>query len=94
TCGPTVYDYVHIGNLRAYVMADTLRRVLEADGLTVTHVKNITDVGHLTADDLGQGDSGEDKLAKKARSEGKTPAEIAHFYTDYYHQTEAKLNIL
>lgn len=94
TCGPTVYDYVHIGNLRSYVMADTLRRVLEANALAVTHVKNITDVGHLTADDLGQGDSGEDKLVKKARTEGKTPEAIAHFYTEYYHTTEAKLNIL
>lgn len=93
TCGPTVYDYAHIGNLRAYVMADTLRRVLEALGLAVTHVKNITDVGHLTADDLGQGDSGEDKLVKKAVKEGKTPKEIAAFYTEYYHTTEAKLNI-
>lgn len=94
TCGPTVYDYVHIGNLRAYVMADTLRRVLTLDGLTVEHVKNITDVGHLTADDLGQGDSGEDKLVKKALKEGKTPEAIAEFYTEYYHATEAALNIL
>lgn len=95
TCGPTVYDYVHIGNLRSYVAADTLRRVLtEVDGLEVQHVKNITDVGHLTADDLGQGDSGEDKLVKKATKEGKTPEEIADFYTEYYHATEAKLNIL
>lgn len=94
TCGPTVYDYVHIGNLRAYVMADTLRRTLAASGLEVQHVKNITDVGHLTADDLGQGDSGEDKLMKKAQSEGKSPEEIARFYTDYYHTTEAALNIL
>ena len=93
TCGPTVYDYVHIGNLRSYVMADTLRRVLEADGLEVQHVKNITDVGHLTADDIAQGDSGEDKLVKKALKEGKTPQDIARFYTDYYHTTEAKLNI-
>ncbi len=93
TCGPTVYDYVHIGNLRSYVMADTLRRALESDGLAVEHVKNITDVGHLTADDLGQGDSGEDKLVRKATKEGRTPEEIARFYTDYYHATEAKLNI-
>ncbi len=94
TCGPTVYDYVHIGNLRAYVMADTLRRVLLADGFDVKHVKNITDVGHLTADDVAQGDSGEDKIAKKAAAEHKTPAEIAAFYTDYYEKTEAALNIL
>lgn len=94
TCGPTVYDYVHIGNLRSYVMADTLRRVLQESGLTVQHVKNITDVGHLTADDLGQGDSGEDKLVRKAAKEGKTPEAIAAFYTEYYHATEQKLNIL
>lgn len=94
TCGPTVYDYVHIGNLRSYVMADTLRRVLEASGLTVQHVKNITDVGHLTADDVAQGDSGEDKIARKAAAEHKTPEEIATFYTDYYRQAEAALNIL
>lgn len=93
TCGPTVYDYVHIGNLRSYVMADTLRRALESNSLTVEHVKNITDVGHLTADDLGQGDSGEDKLVRKATKEGRTPEEIARFYTDYYHTTEEKLNI-
>ncbi len=94
TCGPTVYDYVHIGNLRSYVAADTLRRVLEASGLEVRHVKNITDVGHLTADDIAQGDSGEDKIAKKALAEHKSPAEIAAFYTDYYRQAEATLNIL
>lgn len=94
TCGPTVYDYVHIGNLRSYVTADTLRRVLEAGGFTVKHIKNITDVGHLTADDIGQGDSGEDKMMKKARMERKTPEEIAAFYTEYYHETEKKLGIL
>lgn len=94
TCGPTVYDYVHIGNLRSYVAADTLRRTLAGLGYTVGHVKNITDVGHLTADDIAQGDSGEDKIARKAHAEGKTPEEIARFYTDYYHETEKKLNIL
>lgn len=94
TCGQTVYDYVHIGNLRYHVMTDTLRRVLEASGFTVTHVKNITDVGHLTADDLGQGDSGEDKLIKKAKKEGKTPEEIARFFTDYFHQAAGVMNIL
>ncbi len=94
TCGQTVYDYVHIGNLRYHVMTDTLRRVLEASGFKVTHVKNITDVGHLTADDLGQGDSGEDKLIKKAKKEGKTPEEIARFFTDYFHQAAGVMNIL
>lgn len=94
TCGPTVYDFVHIGNLRSYVAADTLRRALLAEGYAVRHVKNITDVGHLTADDVAQGDGGEDKIAKKALAEHKTPAEIADFYTDYYQKTEAALNIL
>ncbi len=94
TCGPTVYDYVHIGNLRSYVMADTVRRVLEAEGLTVKHVKNITDVGHLTADDIAQGDSGEDKIERKARAEGKTIEDVVRFYTDYYHEAETALNIL
>ncbi len=94
TCGPTVYDFVHIGNLRAYVMADTLRRTLEQAGFEVKQVKNITDVGHLTADDVAQGDSGEDKVAKKAAAEHKTPAEIAAFYTSYYHRAEQALNIL
>lgn len=94
TCGPTVYDYVHIGNLRSYVAADTLRRVLETHGYSVQHAKNITDVGHMTADDIAQGDGGEDKIAKKALAEHKTPAEIADFYTDYYRRAEQALNIL
>jgi cysteinyl-tRNA synthetase len=94
TCGPTVYDYVHIGNLRSYVAADLLRRVLEHAGYHVRHVENITDVGHLTADDIAQGDSGEDKIAKKARAEQTSPEAIARFYTDYYHQTGAALNLL
>lgn len=94
TCGPTVYDYVHIGNLRSYVAADMLRRALIADGYIVQHVKNITDVGHLTADDVAQGDGGEDKIARKAVLEHKTPEEIAHFYTDYYRGAEKMLSIL
>ncbi len=94
TCGQTVYDYTHIGNWRSHIAADTVRRTLENAGYTVHAVKNITDVGHLTADDLAQGDSGEDKIAKKAKAEGKTPATIARFYEDYFHAGEAKLNIL
>ncbi len=94
TCGPTVYDYIHIGNLRSYITADTLRRVLTQTGLLVHLVKNITDVGHLTADDLAQGDSGEDKIEKKARAEKKTPEEIIAFFTDYFFKTEAAMNIL
>ena len=93
-CGPTVYDYIHIGNIRAYAFADTLRRVLEDAGYEVRLIKNITDVGHLTADDIGQGDSGEDKIAKKAKTERKTPQEIALFFEQYFHQTEQAVNIL
>ncbi len=93
-CGPTVYGYIHIGNIRAYVFADTARRVLEDAGYEVRFIKNITDVGHLTADDINQGDSGEDKIEKKAREEKKTPAEIALFFENYFHQTEKAMNIL
>lgn len=94
TCGPTVYGKVHIGNLRAYLTADTLRRLLEHDGYEVRHIKNITDVGHLTEDDTAQGDSGEDKIEKKARAEKKTPEEIARFYEQYFRETETAMNIL
>ena len=76
SCGPTVYDYIHIGNIRAYLNADILRRYLVYLGYEVRHIKNITDVGHLTEDDIAQGDSGDDKIAKKALSEKKTPEEI------------------
>lgn len=93
-CGPTVYDFAHIGNLRAYIFSDTLRRMLENSGYEVRMIKNITDVGHLTADDIAQGDSGEDKIAKRALAEKKTPEEIAQFYTDYFLAAEEKLNIL
>ncbi len=94
TCGPTVYDYIHIGNLRSYLTADILRRYLEYLGYEVKHIKNITDVGHLTDDDIAQGDSGEDKLIKKSQEIKKTPQEIAKFYEDYFHKTEKELNIL
>ncbi|MEI8096852.1 MAG: cysteine--tRNA ligase [Candidatus Moraniibacteriota bacterium] len=93
-CGPTVYGYIHIGNIRAYTFSDTLRRVLEDASYEVRMIKNITDVGHLTDDDIAQGDSGEDKIEKKARAEKKTPAEIALFYEEYFHQTENLINIL
>lgn len=93
-CGPTVYGYIHIGNIRAYVFADTLRRVLEDASYEVRMIKNITDVGHLTADDVAQGDSGEDKIEKKARAEKKTPAEIAEFFETYFLETETRMNIL
>lgn len=79
-CGPTVYNYAHVGNLRAYICEDALRRSLEAFGYEVRHVMNITDVGHLTSD----ADEGEDKMLKGARREGKTPWEIARFYEEAF----------
>ncbi len=93
-CGQTVYDYTHIGNLRAYTFSDTLRRVLEDEGYEVRMIKNITDVGHLTDDDLAQGDGGEDKMVKKALKEKKSPYEIAQFFEDYFHGAEKSMNIL
>ncbi len=93
-CGPTVYDYAHIGNLRAYVFSDTIRRLLEHDGYEVRLIKNITDVGHLTEDDLAQGDSGEDKIERRAAVEKKSPEEIARFYEDAFHHDEDALNII
>ena len=90
SCGPTVYRYIHIGNLRTFMMADWLRRALEYRGLRVTHVKNITDVGHMRVELL---DQGEDKLISQARKEGKTSAEIATFYTDAFMEDERKVNI-
>lgn len=90
TCGPTVYWFAHVGNFRAYVFADTLRRVLEYLGFEVRQVMNITDVGHLTTDD----DSGEDKLDRQARQAGRTPEEIARFYEDAFWRDAGRLNIL
>ena len=94
TCGPTVYDYIHIGNIRSYMTADVLRRYLEYRGYEVRAIKNITDVGHLTEDDIAQADSGEDKILKKALKEKKSPQEIAEFYEDYFKNTEKEMNIL
>jgi cysteinyl-tRNA synthetase len=91
TCGPTVYRYAHIGNLRSYLMADWLRRLLEAQGYVVTQVKNITDVGHMRQDML---ERGEDKVLAAALAAGRTPQEIAQFYTDAFLEDERKLNIL
>ncbi len=80
TCGPTVYNYAHIGNLRAYVFADTLKKMFRVNGYDVQHVMNITDVGHLSSD----ADEGEDKIEKSATREGKTVWEIADFYTQAF----------
>jgi cysteinyl-tRNA synthetase len=94
SCGPTVYGYIHIGNLRAYFTADLLRRYLEYSGFEVRHIKNITDVGHLTDDDIAQGDSGDDKMMMAAKREKKTPEEIARFYENYAKEKELEMNIL
>jgi len=88
-CGPTVYDYPHIGNLRAYVFADTLRRVFEYEGFIVRQAINITDVGHLVSD----ADEGEDKIEKAAQKEKKTAQEIASFYTKIFFDDLKKLHI-
>jgi cysteinyl-tRNA synthetase len=89
TCGPTVYAYQHIGNMRAYVFADTLGRVLSWKGYRLRHVINITDVGHLTSD----ADAGDDKMERAAARAGKSAWDIAKFYTDAYWADIARLNI-
>ncbi|MEE4315571.1 MAG: cysteine--tRNA ligase [Erythrobacter sp.] len=89
TCGPTVYNYQHIGNMRAYVFADTLGRVLQWKGYSLTHVVNITDVGHLTSD----ADEGEDKMERMAAREGKSAWDIARFYQEDFERDLARLNV-
>jgi cysteinyl-tRNA synthetase len=89
SCGPTVYHYAHLGNLRAFIFADILRRTLEAHNYSVKHVINITDVGHLTSD----GDTGEDKLEKGASREGKTVWEVAQYYENEFRKDLTLLQI-
>lgn len=89
SCGPTVYNYAHIGNLRTYVFMDILRRTLKYNGYELLNVMNITDVGHLVSDE----DEGEDKMVKGAREQKKTPWEIAEYYTDVFMEDIAALNI-
>jgi len=90
TCGLTVYDYAHVGNLRTYIFEDILRRVLELNGYSVKHVMNITDVGHLTSD----ADEGEDRMEKGSRRTGMTAWEIAELYTQEFQKDFERLNIL
>jgi len=90
TCGPTVYHYAHIGNMRNYIGHDILIRTFKYLGYDVTRAMNITDVGHLTSDS----DSGEDKMMKAAKRENKTAMEIAKFYTDAFFEDYDKLNLL
>ena len=89
SCGLTVYNYAHIGNMRTYIFMDLLRKVLKYDGYKLKHCMNITDVGHLTSD----ADEGEDKMAKSAREQHKSVYEIAKMYTDAYQADFKKLNI-
>ncbi|HUC20863.1 MAG TPA: hypothetical protein VMR98_05210, partial [Candidatus Polarisedimenticolaceae bacterium] len=90
TCGPTVYHYYHIGNLRNAVFNDTLKRALEAEHSRVHHVMNITDVGHLT----GDADDGHDKLQERAAAEGKDVWQVAQFYTEAFYHDMDSLNVL
>lgn len=89
SCGPTVYSFAHIGNFRAYVFMDTLRRILKYNGYNLKHAMNITDVGHLESD----ADEGEDKIAKAAKKENKDPYEIANYYTNIFLRDFDRLNI-
>ena len=90
TCGPTVYRYAHIGNLRTYLMADWIRRILEADGNEVYHIKNITDVGHMRQE---LAEAGGDKMIMAALAEGKSLQEIGEFYADWFWKDEERTNI-
>src|SRR3990172_9516988 len=90
SCGPTVYNYAHIGNLRAYIFVDILKRMFLMNKYKVQHVINLTDVGHLSNDD----DSGEDKIEKGAQREEKTVWEIANFYIKSFYNDLDQLNIL
>ena len=92
SCGPTVYRYSHVGNLRSWLLSDLIRRVAELHGLRVTVAQNITDVGHL-ADDAEIDPAGEDKVLAQARAEGKSALEIARFYEAAFHQDLSDLNI-
>ena len=89
TCGPTVYYFAHVGNLRSYLFMDNLRRVLKYNGYNLRHAMNITDVGHLESD----ADEGEDKMAKAARREHKDPYEIAEFYMNRFLEDLGELNV-
>ena len=91
TCGPTVYRDAHIGNLRTYLMADWIRRVIEATGHTVYHVKNITDVGHMRQELV---ESGGDKVILAAMEEGRTVQDITQYYAGIFHRDEQRMNIL
>src|SRR3989338_5616949 len=90
TCGPTVYHFAHIGNLRTYVFEDILRRVLEWFGYRVKHVMNITDVGHLESD----ADEGDDKMVLASKREKKSPWDIAKYYEEMFFKDCSALNLI
>ena len=91
-CGPTVYRYAHVGNLRTFLLTDLVRRTAELHGLRVRLVQNITDVGHL-ADDSAVDSTGEDKLLTQARLEDKSPFAIARFYEEAFHRDQSLLGV-
>ncbi len=93
TCGPTVYHFATIGNFRTYTTADLLLRTLRYTGLQVNYVMNITDVGHLTGDNLGDADTGEDRMEKSAKKEGKSVWEVAKFYTEIFLEDYDRLHL-
>jgi cysteinyl-tRNA synthetase len=90
TCGPTVYRYMHVGNLRSFLLADLVRRALEVEGLEVEQVQNVTDVGHMTDEEF---DRGEDKMLVSAQLEDRSPAEIAAYYTEAFRRDVAAMNL-
>lgn len=94
SCGPTVYQFAHIGNMRSFTTSDILVRTLQYNGYDVKFIMNITDVGHMTQDQAGGGDGGEDKIEKTAKLEGKSVWEVAKFYTDVFMKDYDSLNLL
>lgn len=93
TCGPTVYDFAHIGNFRTYTTSDLLVRTLKYNKYDVKYVMNLTDVGHLTGDNLGDADLGEDRMEKAAKKEKKTAWDVAEFYSDAFLKDYKRLNL-
>lgn len=93
TCGPTVYDYAHIGNFRTYTTSDLVVRVFKFNGYKVRHVMNLTDVGHLSGDNLGDADIGEDRVESAAEEEGKSAREITDFYITHFMSDYERLNL-
>jgi len=94
TCGPTVYNFAHIGNFRTYTTSDILLRTLKYNGYNISYYMNLTDVGHLTGDNEGDADAGEDRMEKSAKKEGKTAWQIAKFYSEVFEKDFEKLNLL